>query len=163
MLYKFRRCARYIDDLLLINNDNYLDEHKHDIYLRELDLTSDDKDDQQVHYLDLDILIVGSGFSYAIYDKRDNFDFPIVNFPDLSGNIPTRQSYNVFISQLVRYARGCLHFDDFKLRCMSLTTKLLAQNFKLFRLQFAYHKFCLRHKKLILRYGNKPFRWKEIE
>ena len=115
------------------------------------------KDDQQVHFLDLDILIVGKGFSYRIYDKRDNFDFPIVNYPDLSGNIPSRQSYSVFISQLVRYARGCLHFNDFQLRCISLTNKLLAQNFKLDRLRFAFFKFCLRHKKLILKYGNKPF------
>ena len=45
---------------------------------KELDLTSDDKDDQQVHC---------PGFSYSIYDKRDNFNFPIVSFPDLSGNI----------------------------------------------------------------------------
>ena len=60
-----------------------LKSHKHDIYPKELDLTSDDKDDQQVHFLDLDILIVGKGFSYQIYDK-------IVNYPDLSGNIPSR-------------------------------------------------------------------------
>ena len=92
--------------------------YKHDIYPKELDLSSDNKNDQQVHYLDLDILIVGSGFSYCIYDKRDNFNFPIVNFPDLSGNIPACQSYNVFISQLVRYARGCMHFQDFKTRCV---------------------------------------------
>ena len=49
-----------IDDLFLINNDNFLKSHKHDIDPKELDLTSDDKDDQQVHFLDLDILIIGS-------------------------------------------------------------------------------------------------------
>ena len=70
LLNKFRRCVRYIDDLLLINNDNFLKSHKHDIYPKELDLTSDDKDDQQVHFLDLDILIAGKGFSYQIYDKE---------------------------------------------------------------------------------------------
>ena len=32
ILNKFRRCARYIDDVLLINNDNFLKDHKHDIY-----------------------------------------------------------------------------------------------------------------------------------
>src|SRR6202042_307532 len=34
-------CVRYIDDVLLINNDNFLKSHKHDIYPKELDLTSD--------------------------------------------------------------------------------------------------------------------------
>ena len=107
--------------------------------------------------MDLDILIVGKGFSYQIYDKRDNFDFPIVNYPDLSGNIPSRQSYSVFTSQLVRYARGCLHFQDFQLQCIILASKLLTQNFKPDRLRFAYSKFCLRHKKLILEVRHKPF------
>src|SRR5271155_3820694 len=100
---------------------------------------------------------IGKGFSYQIYDKRDNFDFPIVTYPDLSGNIPSRQSSSVFTSQFVRYARGCLLFQDFQLRCISLANKLLTQNFKPDRLRFAYSKFCLRHKKLILKYGNKPF------
>ena len=52
--------------MLVINNDNFLKSHKHDIYPKELDLTSDDKDEQQVHFLDLDILIVGKGFSQNI-------------------------------------------------------------------------------------------------
>ena len=75
VLYKFYRCARYIDDLFLVNNNKFLASHKYDIYPKELDLTSDDKDDQNVHFLDLDILITGSGFSYRIYDKRDSFTF----------------------------------------------------------------------------------------
>jgi hypothetical protein len=159
VLNKFRRCARYIDDLFLINNDNMLDECKYNIYPPELGLTSDDKNDQQVHYLDLDILICGSGFSYHIYDKRDNFNFPVINFPDLSGNIPTRQSYNVFISQLVRYARGCLLFKDFQQRTRALTIKLLSQNFKFHKLKATYNKFCCRHRKLIFRYGKKALTW----
>lgn len=160
VLNKFRKCARYIDDLLLINNDKLLDSCKGDIYPPELELTSDDKNDHQVHYLDLDILIMGKGFSYWIYDKRDNFEFPIVNFPDLSGNIPTHQSYSVFTSQLVRYARGCLHFKDFRCRVEALTFKLLTQHFMLHKLQSVYMKFCMRHKQLILKYGNKPYLWR---
>ena len=70
VLYKFYRCARYIDDLFPVNNNKFLASHKYDIYPKELDLTSDDKDDQNVHFLDLDILITGYGFSYRIYDKR---------------------------------------------------------------------------------------------
>ena len=75
VLNKFYRCARYFDDLFLVNNNKFLASHKYDIYPKELDLTSDDKDDQNVHFLDLDILITGYGFSYRIYDKRDSFTF----------------------------------------------------------------------------------------
>src|ERR1700723_3366924 len=93
---------------MLINNDNFLKSHKHDIYPKELDLTTDDKDDQQVHFLDLDILIVGKGFSYKIYDKRDNFDFPIVNYPDLSGNIPSRLIACLFPNLLGMLGAVCI-------------------------------------------------------
>ena len=41
-----------------------------------------------------------------MYDKRDDFDFDIVNFPFLDGDVPRRTSYGVYISHLIRFARG---------------------------------------------------------
>src|ERR1700722_14099979 len=80
---------------------------------------------------------------YTIWiDKRDKFNFPIVNFPTLSGNIPASHSYSVFLSQLVRYARGCLYFEDFQKRTSCLIIRLLKQNFTLNRLEKVYKKFC---------------------
>ena len=35
-----------------------------------------------------------------MHDKRDDFDFEIVNFPFLDGDIPRSTSYGVDISQL---------------------------------------------------------------
>ena len=32
-----------------------------------------------------------------MYDKRDDFDFDIVNFPFLDGDVPRRPSYGVYI------------------------------------------------------------------
>ena len=44
---------------------------------------------------------VANGFvSSKTYDKRDDFDFDIVNFPFLDGDVPRRASYGVYISQL---------------------------------------------------------------
>ena len=40
-----------------------------------------------------------------IYDKRDDFDLDIVNFPFLDGDVPRSTSYRVYISQLIRFAR----------------------------------------------------------
>ena len=40
-------------------------------------------------------------FFSKIYDKRDDFDFDIVNFPFLDGDVPRRASYGVYISQLI--------------------------------------------------------------
>ena len=44
-----------------------------------------------------------------IYDKRDYFDFDIVNFPCLDGDVPRCASYGVYISHLIRSARNCNH------------------------------------------------------
>src|SRR5207253_7479386 len=90
---------------------------------------------------------------------RDKFNFPIVNFPNLSGNIPASHSYSVFLSQLVRYARGCLYFEDFQKRTSSLIIKLLKQNFRLHRLEKVYKKFYSRYKHLLHRYGKAVFNW----
>ena len=40
----------------------------------------------------------------TFYDKRDDFDFEIVNFPFLDGDVPRSTSYGVYISQLIRFA-----------------------------------------------------------
>ena len=36
-----------------------------------------------------------------IYDKRDDFDFDIINFPFLDGDVPRSASYCAYISQLI--------------------------------------------------------------
>ena len=66
-----------------------------DIYLKELALVPDDTDGNSCPFLDLQVTITNSIISTSIYDKRDAFQFPIVNFPTLTGNIPQKGSYGV--------------------------------------------------------------------
>ena len=155
-LYKFQKCYRYIDDLLAINNDGYVNDFKTRIYPPELQLNCEDKNDQEVTYLDLHLEIKNASIQYRLFDKRDNFKFSIVNFPNLSGNIPTNQSYGVFISQLVRYARCCQKFVDFQKRTQSLVQRLLKQHFKLTKLCSTFNKFCSKYSRLLKHY--KKFR-----
>jgi hypothetical protein len=42
-----------------------------------------------------------------LYDKRDDFNFPIVNFPFICSNIPAAPAYGVYLSQLIRYFKAC--------------------------------------------------------
>ena len=65
--------------------------------------------------------------SSKIYDKRDDFNFEIVNFPFLYGDVPRSPSYGVYISQLIRFARECSNVDDSNIRNLFLTAKLLKQ------------------------------------
>ena len=60
-----------------------------------------------------------------LFDKRDDFDFDIVNFPFLDGDVPRSTSCGVYISQLIRFARVSSHVDDFNTRNKVLTAKLL--------------------------------------
>ena len=70
-------------------------------------------------------LSIYSGFVFSkIYDKRDDFDFDIVNFPFATADVPRRPSYGVYISHLIRFARVCSHVDDFNARTKCLTAKL---------------------------------------
>ena len=84
-------------------------------------------------FLDLDLSIANGFVSSKIYDIRDEFDFDIVNFPFLDGGVSRRASYGVYISQLIRFARGCDHVADFNARNKCLTAKLLQQGYR-------YHK-----------------------
>ena len=58
--------------------------------------------DPRAPFLDLNLCISNGTVSTKIYDKRDDFDFDIVNFPFLDGGVPLRTSYRVYISQLIR-------------------------------------------------------------
>ena len=142
ILNYFRSCRRYIDDLLMINNADKMIKFMTDIYPKELILVPDDTDGTSCPFLDLQVTITDSIISTSIYDKRDSFNFPIVNFPDLSGNIPQKSSYGVFIGEAVRYARACSYFEDFKLRTLSLVHKLKKQSFLSQHLKKKLAKVC---------------------
>jgi hypothetical protein len=58
-----------------------------------------------------------------LYDKRNDFTFPIVNFPFTSSNIPASPAYGVYISQLVRYSRAGAQYSDFLDRAQLLTSE----------------------------------------
>jgi hypothetical protein len=55
-----------------------------------------------------------------IYDKRDDFNFKIINFPNMCSNIPASPAYGVYISQLIRYARASSNYSDFLKRHLYL-------------------------------------------
>jgi hypothetical protein len=93
-------------------------------------------------YLDLHLKIENRGrLSTKLYDKRDDFTFPIVNFPFLCGNIPPAPVYWVYISQLVRYSRACGVYCDFLDRAQLLTDKLMRQGYVAKRLKSSLLKF----------------------
>jgi len=76
-----------------------------------------------------------------LYDKRDDFNFPILNFPFIYYNIPAALIYGVYISQLIRYSRACGSYQNFLDKGWLLTRKLLNQGFLLLKLKSSHRKF----------------------
>ena len=68
--------------------------------------------------------------SSKIYDKRDDFEFDIVNFLFLDRDIPRATSYEVYMSQHIRFARVSSHVADFNTRNQILIAKLLKQVYR---------------------------------
>ena len=68
--------------------------------------------------------------STKIIDKWDDFNFEIVDFPFLDGDVPRSPSFDVYILQLIRFARIRSHVDDFNNRNKFLTSKLLKQGYR---------------------------------
>ena len=74
-------------------------------------------------FLDLYLEFDDSGqLSTKIYDKRDDFNFKIIN-------IPASPAYGVYISQCIRYARASSNYSDFLKRHLHLRNRLLDKGY----------------------------------
>ena len=149
---RFNFTYRYIDDVLSINNSefqNYLSQ----IYPVELEIKETTESSTTASYLDLLLSIGKDGQLHtSLYDKRDDFNFHITNFPFLCSNIPSSPAYGVFISQLIRYARASSSYECFILRARRLANKLLIQGYQAERLKSSFKKFYGRYGDLVKHY-----------
>jgi len=87
-----------------------------------------------------------------LYNKRDDFHFPIVNYLSLDSKIPSSPAYGVYMSQSIRYSRTCNSYQNFLHRSFLLTRKLLNQGFIETRLRSILKKLYFRHHHLTLPY-----------
>ena len=87
--------------------------------------------------------------STNIYNKRDHFDFEIVNLQFLDGDVPRSTTYGVYISQLIRFARASSHVTDFNTRYKLFTQKHLKQGYLYHKVRKTFSKFHRRYYDLI--------------
>ena len=92
----FNLCYRYIDDLIVFNNKGLCQRAS------QLTVEKANTSDDLANYLDLTFIIESNNRLYTkLYEKREDFDFQIVNFSFLSSNISSSLSDCVYISQLL--------------------------------------------------------------
>jgi hypothetical protein len=117
----FNFTYRYIDDVLSINNHRFAE-------FLEIKETTDTA--SSASFLDLFLEFDDNcQLSTKIYDKRDDFNFKIINVSNMCSNIPASPAYGVYISQLIRYARASSNYSDFLKRHLYLRNKLLDQGY----------------------------------
>ena len=90
--------------------------------------------------------------TFTIEKKMENFlpsymtnvmtlIFTLSVFPFLSNNIPSGSSYGVYISQLIRYARCCSCYDDFRHRHKMPVETFVSQRYQYESLKDSFRKF----------------------
>ena len=124
ILYAFNTTYRYLDDILNISNVCFFDTLASQIYSSELQLNVANTFDTKVAFLDLYLSISSDMISTKMYDEHREFDFEIVDFPFLDGDVPRSTSYGVYISQLIRFAGASSNVADFNTCNKFITQKL---------------------------------------
>jgi hypothetical protein len=93
----FNFTFRYIDDVLSLNNSRFGD-FVDRLYPIEFEIKDTTDTDRSASCVDLHLEIDSEGrLRTKRYDKRDDFDFPIVNFPFICSNVPVAPAYGVYI------------------------------------------------------------------
>jgi hypothetical protein len=120
------------------------------IYPPELEIKETTDTASSASFLDLYLEFDYSGqLSTKIYDKWDDFNFKIINFPNICSNIPASPAYGVYISQLIRYARASSNYSDFLKHHLHLRNRLLDQGYKKIHLIRSLKKFIFRYQDLV--------------
>ena len=140
-LAKLEYVYRYQDDLLSLNDFGLLERVLSEIYPPEMIINKTNTSVRKTNFLDLTISIYRRKFFVKLYDKRNDYDFDVINYPFLDGNIPKGQSYGIFISQLVHLARINSSFNSFILDCKNLVRKLARQSFNIAALRKRFEIF----------------------
>ena len=144
---------RYQDDCIAFNDSGKFGEHFCHIYPPEMHLENTNKSKKVCNFLDLRISIFRGSFRYCSYDKRNDFNFNICNYPNLLGNIPWSGAYGVYISQLVRFCEINQNVNDFIKDVKVMTLKFLNQGFLKDMLKNVYLKYCFKYYYRWSKYG----------
>ena len=146
IIQAFNSTSRYLDELLNINKP-YFESMVGRIYPPELQLNKANASDAEAPFRDLHLSISNGFVSSKLYDKRDDFDFDIVNFPFFGWGC-----FTFYLSQLIRFARVSSHLTDFNAHNKILTGKLLHQDYWYHKLLKQFSEFYRRHYELVSKF-----------
>jgi hypothetical protein len=139
--------SRYIDDLIAFNNDYIINDIRC-IYPACMTVEiSNEAPFREAHYLDLCIKINNlQGCNVSLYDKRRDYKFKILGFPNINSDIPSNLGKNTFMGQIIRIKRiDYNNFNDFVINVNILIKKFIENGYKLNELikyvKLVYYKY----------------------
>ena len=150
---KLKNLFRYQDDLLVFEDDRIFETLIKDIYPPVMELENTNLSQNKVNYLDMTISIYRGKYFFKSFDKRNDFGFDIINYPDIRGNIPKRPAYGVFISQLVRFCTINKSVHHYKRDTDILVKKLLSKGFSKTRLYAKFSQYCMKYMQVWSKFG----------
>ena len=131
----FNNIHRFIDDINPKNNKGNFATYRNYIYPPGLIINKENTGSSSTSMLEIDMFIETnalqqSTFTTHLYDKRNDFGFPINKFPHISSNIHSRTVYNIFTTQVIRYSRVCNKLEYFLFHLRVLFTALIKKGCK---------------------------------
>ena len=96
-IHQLGTAFRYQDDLIIFQQYYNAAFNIVDSYPQEMIIKNTNVNINTVNYLDLTISILDNRYHYKSYDKRKEFNFQIIRYPNLSGNIPLNPLHWVFL------------------------------------------------------------------
>ena len=131
---------RYQDDITSLNDEDEFENNYTKIYPPSLSLDKVNTIDTEANVLDLDINIINNKAHIDIFDKRDAFNFNIVNFPHASSNLSNHVFTGIINSQISRYLIICSDKHKFLFNANNLYCKLQQRNYSKKFLYTTFHK-----------------------
>ena len=139
---------RYLDDLLSLNDSGYFQDVISTIYPVELILSKTNVDPTASEFLDMFLSIANGKLDCTVFDKRRNFPFKVVKFPDIKfSNVPERPSYGIFYSQMIRILRICNKLDFFISELEILCNSFLEKGYEKLKLLKIFERFMCKYVK----------------
>ena len=132
---------RYQDDCLILNDCKQFSRYFSSVYPNEMVLENTNVSRTICNYLDLCITLNNGNFSYKSYDKREDYAFEVIRYPNLSGNIPQGPAYGVFVSQVKRFAEVNSSLENFINDIRILQSRLVEQGFSVYKLRDRFNSF----------------------
>ena len=128
-LEKLSNIFRYQDDLISFNDLGLLENILQDIYPREMIVNKTNISPCKCNYLDMTISIYRGKFVVKLFDKRKDYQFNVISYPFLDGNVPLDRSHGIFMSQLIRICNVNTELNQFLEDIRILSRKLCRQGF----------------------------------